>query len=157
LTLIHLIRHGHAGHRSQWEGDDALRPLDDRGEAEARAIADALADAGIDRLWSSHFVRCRQTVQPLADKLGLKITDHSELAEGGHGADALAALLHAAEAGKTVGACSHGDVIPAVVAAAVRRGAVLDGPPSPSKGARYELAVEKGAVTRITHVPRPKT
>jgi 8-oxo-dGTP diphosphatase len=155
--LIHLIRHGHAGHRSEWHGDDEVRPLDARGRQEADAIAAALVDAGIDTLWSSRYLRCRQTLEPLGAKLGLPVEDRDELGEGGYGADALAALLAAATKGQVVAASSHGDVIPAVVAAAVRRGAVLDGPPSPAKGARYELTVVDGAVTRIAHVPRPKT
>lgn len=153
--LIHLIRHGHAGHRSDWDGDDALRPLDKRGEREAQAIAAQLVDAAIDVVWSSHFVRCRQTVLPLAEARGLEVVDHPLFAEGGAGPLALEALLTEAAAGRAVAACSHGDVIPALVETALRRGAALIGPPSPAKGARYELEVDDGMVVCITHVPRP--
>lgn len=152
---IHLIRHAHAGSRSRWDGDDELRPLSPRGEGQARVLAGDLADGGIDLVWSSRFVRCRETVEPLAAKLGLAVVDHPLLAEGGAGGAVLDALLASSAEGRTVAACSHGDVIPAVVAAALGRGAALDGPPSPAKGARYELTVLDGRVTHVQHVPAP--
>ncbi|MBX3312931.1 MAG: histidine phosphatase family protein [Actinobacteria bacterium] len=154
--LIHVVRHAHAGVRSEWHDDDERRPLTERGTKQAAAIADALADAEVDAVWSSRYVRCRQTVEPLADRRGLEVVDHPDLAEGAYGTDALDALLAAADQGIAVVACSHGDVIPDLVAAAVRRGATLDGPAVPRKADRYELVVRKGAVTEIRHVPRPR-
>ena len=67
-TSLHLIRHAYAGSRADWEGDDELRPLSERGEHQAAAIADALLDAGIDRLLTSRYARCRQTLEPLGAK-----------------------------------------------------------------------------------------
>ena len=153
---FHLLRHAHAGDRSRWTGDDADRPLSDKGERQAAALAGALADEGVDRLWSSPYLRCRQTLAPLGRKLGLAIRDEPLLAEGGWGPAALDALLAEAAAGRRVAACSHGDVIPAVIATAVRRGAELHGPAEPRKAARYVLEVEAGEVARIVHVPRPE-
>ncbi|CAN5754275.1 hypothetical protein BH23ACT2_BH23ACT2_00570 [soil metagenome] len=153
--LIHLIRHAHAGPRRAWAGPDDQRPLSERGQAQAAVIDRALADAEITLLWSSRFVRCVETLDPLAHRRGLTVATTAELTEGGSGADALDALLAAAAEGHTLAACSHGDVIPAVVAAAVGRGATLDGPASPSKAARYELTVDRGQVTHLAHVPAP--
>lgn len=153
--LVHLIRHAHAGSRSHWHGDDAARPLSERGAGQARILTEQLADAGIDLVWSSRFVRCRETVEPLASKLGLEVVDHADLSEGGSGGAALDALLAAAADGRTVAACSHGDVIPALVATALGRGATLDGPPSPAKGARYVLTVADGRPTHLQHVSAP--
>lgn len=154
--LIHLVRHAHAGDRSRWDGDDDARPLTEKGQKQALAIADALSGAGIDTVWTSRFVRCRQTVQPFADQAGLTVEDHPHLAEGAWGTDALDALLAAAVEGRTVLGCSHGDVIPEVIRAAVRRGAVLHGEVMPRKAARYELSVTDGQVAEIRHVPRPE-
>jgi 8-oxo-dGTP diphosphatase len=155
MTELHLIRHAHAGSRSEWEGDDEVRPLSKRGWRQAEAIGVALAGSGIDLLWTSRYLRCRQTLEPLAATLDLPVADHDLLAEGGWGNDALDALLEAVAGGRTVGACSHGDVIPAIVASATRRGAVLEGPRALTKGARYECTVEDGQVTRIVAVPAP--
>lgn len=152
---IHLIRHAHAGPRKAWTGPDDQRPLSERGRAQAAAIDRALAGADIDLLWSSRFVRCVETLDPLAARLGLTVATTAELTEGGAGDAALDALLAAAAEGHTVAVCSHGDVIPAIVAAALGRGATLDGPASPSKAARYELTVDQGVVTSLVHVPAP--
>ncbi|MCU1498870.1 MAG: hypothetical protein JWM47_2823 [Acidimicrobiales bacterium] len=153
--LIHLIRHAHAGSRKHWHGDDRLRPLSHRGERQAAAVADELADAGIDQLWSSVFVRCVQTLEPIAHRRGLEIEARDDLTEGGSGAKALDALLAAADAGHVVAASSHGDVIPAIVDEAVRRGAKLHGTDSPRKAARYEITVVDGTATHLRHVEAP--
>ena len=154
--LIHLVRHGHAGSRSDYDGDDSQRPLTKRGRREAEEIAHQLKGSGVDLIWSSWFVRCRETLGPLAEDLGLDVSDHPAFAEGGYGPPALEALLAAVAEGHTVAVCSHGDVIPALVDTAIRRGATLDGPPSPAKGARYETDVVDGQVVRLTHIPRPE-
>ena len=124
---IHLVRHAHAGSRKAWDGADRDRPLSDRGWVQAEGIEKALADVGVDRVWSSAYVRCIQTLDPLAERLGLEVEVVEPLSEGGSGAEALDLLLYAARSGLTVAACSHGDVIPAVVATALGRGAQLDG------------------------------
>lgn len=151
---IHLIRHGHAGHRKSWHGPDGERPLSSRGQREAKCLADELSDAGIDLLWSSPYVRCRQTLDPLADTLGLEVIDQEALAEGAKGTTSLAALVDAA-AGHVVAASTHGDVVTAIVKAAVDRGARVSGPASLAKGARYVVEVVDGNVSTLTHVPAP--
>ena len=82
---IFLIRHGHAGSRSRWEGPDDQRPLSERGAGQARAVAAELAERGIDLLWSSRYLRCRQTLEPLADRLGLAIEVNDAFTEGSPG------------------------------------------------------------------------
>lgn len=156
MPSIHLIRHGHAGHRSDFDGPDRKRPLTGKGEREAKAIGQELGGNGIDLVWSSPFTRCRQTVQPLADAVDAEVVDHDAFNEGGDGDVALDALLAAVADGHIVAVCSHGDVIPRIVEVAVQRGARLHGPSSPSKGARYGIDVNEGRVTTITHVPAPK-
>ena len=153
--LIHLIRHAHAGSRSAWDKADHKRPLSAKGEAQAKAIAAALADAGIGELWTSPSLRCRQTLIPLAEATGLEVRVVDVFDEGNDGPPALDALLAAAEEGRTVAVCSHGDVIPAVVATATRRGADLVGPRAISKGGRYVCTVEDGQVAHIQAVAAP--
>lgn len=155
MTSIHLIRHGHAGHRSDFDGPDRQRSLTKKGEREAAALAHDLADEAIDLVWSSLFTRCRQTVAPLAEAAGVEVIDHDALTEGADGDTALDALLAAVAKGCTVAACSHGDVIARIIEVAVQRGARLDGLSSPSKGARYRIEVLDGCVSTLTHVPAP--
>ena len=152
---IHLIRHAHAGSRSAWDKADHKRPLSPRGEAQASEIGRALADAGIDELWTSPSLRCRQTLIPLAEATGMTTQVVAVFDEGNDGPPALDALLAAAAEGRTVAVCSHGDVIPAVVAAATRRGADLEGPRAISKGGRYVCTVVDGQISHIQAVPAP--
>jgi len=105
-----VVRHAHAGRRSDWTGDDRLRPLSERGDGQALGIASSLAPLAPQRLLSSPARRCVQTMQPLADKLGLEVIEDDRLLEGA-GPDEVGALLAEVADGSTV-VCSHGDVIP---------------------------------------------
>ena len=69
-----LVRHGHAGDKRLWEGDDALRPLDGRGRRQAAGLVASLRHVDVTRLLSSPRLRCRQTLQPLAHRLALPVT-----------------------------------------------------------------------------------
>ena len=106
---IYLVRHGKAGHRETWAGDDdTQRPLTKAGRRQAEALADRLADAGVKTLWSSPYVRCVQTLEPLAERLGLPIETDDRLAEGAPVEDTLELIR---EAGDGAVLCTHGDVL----------------------------------------------
>ena len=79
---LYLVRHAKAGSRSSWDGDDRLRPLTKMGRREAEGIADLLRDAPLERVLSSPYVRCTETVAPLAARRGLEVEEHDALAEG---------------------------------------------------------------------------
>ena len=79
ITL--LVRHANAGERKAWKGNDNLRPLDERGQSQAEALALLLAVFEPARLFAATPLRCKQTLQPLADKLGLPIVTDSAFAE----------------------------------------------------------------------------
>jgi 8-oxo-dGTP diphosphatase len=122
---IHLVRHAKAGSRPDWHQPDDLRPLTDSGLVQAGAIADHLAPLDIGRVVSSRYVRCVQTVQPLADKLGLAVDLHPALAEEADIRDSWALLEDVAgRPGDTV-LCSHGNVIPSLLDRLHRRGVDL--------------------------------
>jgi 8-oxo-dGTP diphosphatase len=100
-----FLRHAAAGERYEWAGDDFHRPLTKKGRRQAEDLAAVLATDDVRRVVSSPYVRCVQTVEPLAAALGLEVELDDRLAEGaGHSAQALLE-----EEG--VVACTHGDVI----------------------------------------------
>ena len=79
-----LVRHGRAGDRDAWTAaDDGLRPLDGKGRKQAKRLAKALEQLGATRLVSSPALRCVQTFEPAAKRLGLQLEQRDELAEGG--------------------------------------------------------------------------
>jgi phosphohistidine phosphatase SixA len=116
-----LVRHAKAGDREKWDAPDDLRPLTAKGEAQARALVDLLAGYEIDRVLSSPYLRCTQTVAPLAAARGLAVEPCDDLAEGeGHAGIALARRLRSEPISTVL--CSHGDVVEEVLdALGVRR------------------------------------
>jgi broad specificity phosphatase PhoE len=115
-----LLRHARAGERAAWTGDDTLRPLDERGLRQALALRN-LSQRAIGRIVSSPYRRCVETVEPLADALGLPVELDDRLAEGAPPKLALE-LLAELDGGL---ACTHGDVIEAVLGYGLRKGAVV--------------------------------
>ena len=136
MKRLFLVRHAKAGDRSAWAGDDRKRPLSKAGETQARSIAKALEGAGVTDLVSSPFARCRQTLKPLAKKLGRTVRDDERLAEGATISDVLE-LMQSLSDGSVL--CSHGDVVPDVIAALERRGAELTTAPDWRKATVWEL------------------
>lgn len=68
MTVFFLLRHAHA----DWAPDEQ-RPLSARGHKDAGRVADVLGHLGITLVCSSPFQRARQTVEPLAGRLGLPV------------------------------------------------------------------------------------
>ena len=68
-----LVRHAHAGNKKLWDGDDALRPLSGRGRQQAAGLVASLREVDVTRLLTSPYVRCRETLEPLADSLHLTL------------------------------------------------------------------------------------
>lgn len=127
MPLI-LVRHGRAGERDEWDADDSERPLDDRGREQARELVSRLARFGIDEIHTSPYVRCVQTVEPLAAARDLEPLLRRELTEERQATDG--AQLLRALAGRDVVVCGHGGLERALPSAPRwRKGAafVLDG------------------------------
>lgn len=150
---LFLLRHATAGDRSKWEGVDALRPLTKKGRRQSEALAESLRDAGIEKIYSSPYTRCVQTVEPLADAIGAKVIEHDALAEG---PDIDAAYALADEmVGYNALLCSHGDVIPAVINRMMWAGLTLESRFYCSKGSMWEIDLEGGRFTTARYVPPP--
>ena len=110
-----LVRHASAGNRSAWQGDDRARPLDELGWFQAQELVRTLSRFEVDEIISADFERCRQTVQPLSEAIGVPITDEPLFSEKGYPAheDETEHLLRKlGERLETVVVCSQGDVIP---------------------------------------------
>jgi 8-oxo-dGTP diphosphatase len=122
LPRVLLVRHGSAGDRRDWDGPDDERPLDHRGQVQAATLAAVLPAFAPTRLLTAPPVRCRQTLDPLAESLGLPVGEVPELGEARYhedpqpGLDLVRELLaeDGAEPGVTV-ICSQGGAIPSVL------------------------------------------
>lgn len=149
---LYLIRHADAGDRTSWAGDDGGRPLTSMGERTARALADLLADEGIDRVISSPAVRCVQTVQPLAESLGVEVETSTRLTEGAPASDLLVLL---GEASGTTALCGHGDAIPEAIGMLAARGVVHVADVRCQKGSVWVLDTVEGAITGARYLAPP--
>lgn len=146
-----VIRHAHAGARKEWAGEDQTRPLSVKGWRQARSLVAVLAPWAPQRILSSPYQRCVQTVQPLAADLGLPVEETEELSEGR--AEAALGLIRAAADDK-VALCTHGDVIPEVLVALADEDRLDLGPrPRQAKGSVWVLDANGGCFTRATYLP----
>jgi 8-oxo-(d)GTP phosphatase len=123
-AVVGLVRHAHAGERKKWTGNDALRPIDDRGQIEATLISELYTLLAPQRLYAATPLRCKQTLEPLAAALGDQpIVLDSAFAEPADADDvpakAKVALQRLIELvpGPTPVICSQGKVIPFLLAA----------------------------------------
>jgi len=151
---LYLVRHAAAGSRFNWQGDDAERPLSGKGLRQADQIAAYLSRRGVDRITTSPYLRCRQTIEPLAGLLGLPVEVVPELAEAG--AYAAAFRFAGTLVGSEAVICSHGDVIPALLDRMLRQGMELESAFECRKGSIWEVAVTNGNFSRARYHPAPE-
>jgi phosphohistidine phosphatase SixA len=158
---VYLVRHAHAGDRTEWSGDDSQRPLSAKGWRQAEGIDTLLSGQTISRVLSSPSLRCVQTVEPLARTRKLRIETEEALLEGSDPRDALQLLEDAADAAAKSGAvvaCSHGDVVPGVLDLLRSAGAAIDGALTWPKASTWVL--EAGAsgrrFARASYLPPPR-
>ena len=94
--ILYFLRHGLAGSRAEWKGDDALRPLTKEGMKNMVRQAETLADLGLklDLIITSPLARAFQTADIVADrlKMGEKLVQDDRLAPG-FGSDDLEKVL----------------------------------------------------------------
>jgi len=152
LTTVLLVRHGKAGKRSEWSGDDDLRPLSEAGVRQAEALRVALPLFGPDSVLSAPRLRCVQTVQGVADDLGLPLRHEALLSEEEYWQDpvrGVGRLLAIAAAGGTPLLCSQGGVIPDLVSMLADRDQVrLDG-----RLGSGEVPSKKGSLWLLAFLP----
>ena len=75
MTTLYLLRHAHAGDPERWSGDDAARPLSDKGRRQSERIARLLgsADEAPDLFVTSPKVRAAETAEIVGKALGVEV------------------------------------------------------------------------------------
>ena len=134
---LYLIRHADADKRNPYSPVDHLRELSEDGWRQAIRIADRLGDSGLTRVLSSPFPRCRQTVEPLARRVGVEVELHPALAEAADGRLTLALMRDLASTNAVL--CSHGDVIPETIRLLRIMGTEIVGASGNAKGSIWTI------------------
>jgi 8-oxo-dGTP pyrophosphatase MutT (NUDIX family) len=116
---IVVVRHGKAVPVGSWDGPDATRPLLLRGTAQAASIALGLAAYRPKKIITSTAARCVATVAPLARLTGIAPIESDAISEDAFesgDSDAVGVLAKRMRKKKTAVLCSHGPVIPELIA-----------------------------------------
>lgn len=153
MALLYLVRHAKAGERRVWNGDDRDRPLSKKGHKQSELIGRRLATLKPTVLWSSPYVRCIETLEPLGEQIKLPVEVEQRLCEFEPVAPLLD-LLATAPDGAVM--CSHGDLIPAAVQRLERSGTTLRTPPDWRKSSVWVLKRNRrDAIVHATVWPPP--
>lgn len=154
--ILYLVRHAKAGDRSRWTGDDILRPLSGKGRRQAVSLCERLLPLVGERpgatLLSSEYLRCLQTLEPLAARLHSQVHADERLTEG-RGFEGVLEMIASIPDGSVM--CSHGDIIPDVIAALERRSTHITTEPDWRKGSVWVLERSGDQVTTASVWPPP--
>ena len=142
-----LVRHAHAGNKANWDRDDSLRPLTERGVVQAVSLVRSLADDDVSVVWSSPSVRCRQTVEPLAAARGITVQDQALLAKDAR----VEALLANGTAPWVL--CTHGEVFRALLDAGRSTGLITAPARVTEKGAAWRVNLRPDASAELQYLP----
>jgi 8-oxo-(d)GTP phosphatase len=156
---ILIVRHGTAGSKSRYKGDDRLRPLDKRGRAQAESLVGQLLAFGADTLYAADRVRCQQTLEPLAEELGAEIHVEPLLTEEAYADDRKSArrrvLEIAASSEGTPVICTQGKVIPDLIAWWCDRDGVRPDKSRNRKGSTWVMSSWQGRLVAADHIDSP--
>lgn len=154
-----IVRHAYAGEKRAWRGPDLERPLDAVGQQQAIALTPLLQRHAVSRIVSSPALRCHQTVEPLAEAVGVAIETWSDLGPDGFASRIITACFGDAEFDDAV-LCTHGELLqPLLQLEDVRRQVSrrrLARSTLLTKGSAWRLHVTSaGRVTGLTHLLPP--
>jgi 8-oxo-dGTP diphosphatase len=153
-----LVRHGTAGSKSRYSGDDTKRPLDKRGRAQAEALVPQLLAFGAREVYAADRVRCHQTLEPLAAELGVRIHTERSLSEEAYAKNPKRGrhqLLRIAARATTPAICSQGKVIPDLIAWWCERDGVRPDKARNHKGSTWVLSLVAGKLIAADHIGGP--
>ena len=115
-----LLRHTTSIKRGSFKGPDAGRPLSKAGVAEAKRLVASLEAYDPEKIYSSDWVRCTETVRPVAKARKQRVVSLPALNEDAHEKNPKAAMRRTrAIAERPVSAviCGHRPVLPDMMSA----------------------------------------
>lgn len=157
-TVLLLVRHAKAGNRSEWTGDDDLRPLDKNGRVQAEMLAPLIRAFGGEQLFAAPRVRCEQTLAPLADELGARVMIEDALSDEAYldaPAEAVRRLLQIAEDNAGPVVCSQGTAIPGIVGDLAGASGLEIADTSTKKGGMWALGLDGQRLVFADYYPSP--
>ncbi len=136
-----------------------MRPLDKNGRAQAESLVGQLLAFGATEFYAADRLRCRQTIEPLAQELGAEIRAEEAVSAEGYAADRdgararvldLVGSVH--DRGGTPVICSQGEVIPDLVGWWCKRDAITPDKSRNRKGSTWVLSLSDGHLVAADHI-----
>src|ERR1700687_3287289 len=107
VTTVILIRHA----EKNVEPSNSDPDLSPAGQARAQELARMFGDTGINTIYATQYKRTQQTVKPLADKLGLPITQANSKSTA-----ELLTQIRAQHRGEIIFISGHKHTVPVIIA-----------------------------------------
>lgn len=155
---VMIVRHGRAGSKARYKGDDRMRPLDSHGRAQAESLVGQLLSFGAGELYAADRTRCRQTLDPLAEELDRVIRNEPELTEEAYADNRKAArqrVLEIAATSVNPVICTQGKVIPDLIAWWCERDGVRPDKSRNRKGSTWVMSLSEGRLIAADHIGSP--
>lgn len=108
VTTVILVRHA----EKVIDPNNSDPDLSPAGQARAIEIVRMLGDAGINAIYATQYKRTQQTVKPLADKLGLPITQVNSKSTA-----ELLSQIKSQHRGESIFIAGHNNSVPEIIAA----------------------------------------
>jgi len=150
---VHLVRHASAGTPKQGDPKDGDRRLSATGKRHAATIGRRLSRIPVERIISSPYIRCRQTLVPLDDMLSIGIEEDERLAEAGKLKDTMALISELR--GQAAVLCTHGGNIGDLIRHLATESVPLEGDLAWQKSSIWTLKTGKGRILSGTYQPTP--
>jgi phosphohistidine phosphatase SixA len=167
---IIALRHAKAVPPESWDGPDATRPLLRRGAEQAASIAPGIAAYRPKKLITSTAVRCISTIAPLASVIGRPVVTTADISQDAYEhreSNVAAVVAKRLSKQRTAVLCSHGPVLPEIIAEVARLTGTAEQPAlrnaamlSTGEYTVLHISVDNptaGIVAIETHGPAPAT
>ena len=115
---IILLRHAKALKRTEWNGDDGDRPLEHKGQLQAKRLLPIYLPYGAKEFHTSDALRCTETIEPMTRALSAVPIFSADLSEYGYAKDKDVPLDYVQDLmdrGVPALVCSHNPIIPKLV------------------------------------------
>src|SRR5581483_6564110 len=150
---FYVVRHAKAGSRVDWTGDDRKRPISPKGERQAARIVEQFQKVAVTAVYSSPYLRCVQTVEPLAKSRKLEVQQSADLAEG-RGVTGLYVFFNNADLDDVV-LCTHEDIVWELVEDLANRRVLPAFREQFEKGSTWVVDVEEGTPVSARYIAAP--
>jgi phosphohistidine phosphatase SixA/8-oxo-dGTP pyrophosphatase MutT (NUDIX family) len=115
---IVLLRHAKALKRTDWDGDDGDRPLEHKGQLQAKRLLPIYLAYGVKEVHTSDALRCIETIEPMTRAMEMTPIFSADLSEYGYEKDkevSLDYIQDLMDRGNPAIVCSHNPIIPKLV------------------------------------------